>query len=77
MNRKRISATYCLSSLSLSIGLLIVFLFSCSNDPGFKPVDFSNAVSVAHRSRKVMRPAFSGYEKKWALPALSQETSWK
>ncbi|MEN8809376.1 MAG: hypothetical protein ABF291_18000, partial [Desulfobacterales bacterium] len=47
MKRNRISAPYGLSTLSLSTGLIIVFLFSCSSDPGYKPVDFSNTVSVA------------------------------
>ena len=47
MKRNQISAAYHLSSLLLSTGLIIVLLFSCSGDPGYKPVDFSNTVSVA------------------------------
>ena len=47
MKRNQILVPYGSLTLLLSTGLMIVFLFSCSGDPGYKPVDFSNTVSVA------------------------------
>lgn len=57
MKRRQISGCCGLSTLALSIGLIIVFLFSCSGEPGYKPVDFSNTVPVAQSESQLSESA--------------------